>query len=94
MSDKKEITHEELLELVSGGSLKRNYQANLDEMMANYETINTKEEFLAGFEKRWREHIGTSYLKNKFSDDLSEEDLQECLRYINENYEYKEQIFY
>ena len=43
MSDKKEITDEELLELVSGGSLKRNYQANLDEMMANYETINTKE---------------------------------------------------
>ena len=60
MSDKKEITHEELLELVSGGSLKHNYQANLDEMMANYETINTKEEFLAGFEKRWREHIGKS----------------------------------
>lgn len=52
MSDKKEITDEELLELVSGGSLKHNYQANLDEMMANYETINTKEEFLAGFEKR------------------------------------------
>jgi DNA mismatch repair ATPase MutS len=94
MSDKKEITHEELLELVSGGSLKYNYQANLDEMMAKYETINTKEEFLAGFEKRWREHIGTAYLKDKFSNDLSEEDLQECLRYINENYEYKEQIFY
>ena len=94
MAEKKEITNEEKLSLVTGGRLRYGYRENLDEMMSRYETINTKEEFLAGFEKRWRVGIGKAYLQDKFTDDFSEEDLQACLEYINEHYEYKGDNYY
>lgn len=80
------VLEDELLKLVSGGKLRDNA---LDEGTLEYIRFfksvgQKKEDFIRDFRAVYKKY---AYFRNEYSDNGSQEDLEEIIRFINEHWD-------